>query len=170
MIGRQLRTILAGTALLGGCATADGPQFTAQTHKPTAGNALVYVYRPSTVIGFANMDVPIMHLDQRRLTRIRIGGALAIQVSPGQHTLSTTESLLGSDTGRIRGETKFSASSGSTLYFRYTETFASISAMPTPVGAVVTSTGNYRFEAVPEAEALTELAGTKPLELDKKSP
>jgi hypothetical protein len=153
--------------LLAGCASA-GPQLDPAANKPGPAGAMVYVYRPQTLIGIANMDVPIMHLDRRRLTRIRIGGYLAVPVPPGRHTLTTTESLLGSDTGRVRGETTFSVAAGSTLYLRYTESFKSFAAVPVATGAVVESTGNFRFEAVPEAEARAELASATPLEIDQK--
>jgi hypothetical protein len=139
--------------------------------KPVAGKSdrgvQLYVYRPFTLIGIANLDVPIIHLDGRRLTRIRIGGHLVVPVSTGVHRLATTESFLGSDTGRVRGETKFSAPAGSTIYLRYTESFASVTPIILPKGAFLESTGDYRFELVPESEALAELAKTKPLELDK---
>src|SRR5438105_1326680 len=114
--------MLAIAAFLAGCG-ATGSQFNPQANKPGPNTALVYVYRPQTLIGIGNPDVPITHLDKHRLARIRIGGSLAIPVSPGRHTLTTTESLLGSDTGKIRGETVFSVPAGTTLYLRYTESF-----------------------------------------------
>src|ERR1051326_1811941 len=62
-----------------------------------------------------------MHLDGQRLTRIRIRGYLAIPVPAGQHKLTTTESLLGNGTAKVRGETTFAVPAGSTVYLRYTE-------------------------------------------------
>jgi uncharacterized protein DUF2846 len=168
LVRQKLRAVVAGTLLLAGCAVTD-PQLKAEVRRPPAGGALLYVYRPQTLIGIANMDVPIMHLDKHRLARIRIGGYLAVPVSPGQHTLTTTESLLGSDTGKVRGETRFSVSAGSTLYLRYTESFKSFAAIPNPSGVVVESTGAFRFEVVPEAEARAEIADTKPLEVEKEN-
>jgi hypothetical protein len=108
-------------------------------------------------------------LDGQRLTRIRIGGQLVIPISPGRHKLTTTESLLGSDTGRVRGETTFTAPAGSTLYLRYTEGFKTFVPIVLPGGAFVESSGSYRFEPVPKSQALPELANTKPLELDRKA-
>ncbi|HEY2135314.1 MAG TPA: hypothetical protein VGH49_05465, partial [Xanthobacteraceae bacterium] len=90
----KLAAIFVGALLLAGCA-AGGPQFRAEANKPAAGRALLYIYRPHTLIGIANPDVSIVHLDGRRLTRIRIGGSLAVPVSPGQHTLTATQSMLG---------------------------------------------------------------------------
>ncbi len=161
--------LLMSTPLLFGC-VATGGQFQPEVNKPGANGALLYVYRPHTLIGIANADVPIMHLDGQRLTRIRIGGYLSIPVLPGRHKLTTTESLLGSDTGKVRGETTFSVRAGSTLYLRYTESFKTFVPVVLPAGAAVVSSGDYRFEYVPEAEALAELANTKPLELDQKNP
>lgn len=166
---RKLPTVLMGTSLLFGC-VATGAQFKPEANKPGTNGALLYVYRPYTLIGIANADVPIMHLDGQRLTRIRIGGYFNVPISPGRHKLTTTESLLGSDTGRVRGETTFSAPAGSTLYLRYTESFKSFVPIVLPVGVAVVSSGDYRFEYVPETEALTELADTKPLELDQRNP
>jgi len=127
------------------------------------------VYRPFTLIGIANIDVPFIHLDGQRLTRIRIGGHLVVPVSAGRHKLTTTESLLGSDTGRVRGETTFAIPAGSTLYLRYTEGFRTGVPIVLPGGAFLQSSGIYRFEPVPKSEALAELANTKPLELERKA-
>jgi len=96
-----------------------GGRFTPAS-KPATNGALLDVYRPYTFIGIGNADVAIMHLDGQRLARIRIGGYVNVPLSPGRQKLATTESLLGSDTGRVRGETTFSAPTGSTLYLRYT--------------------------------------------------
>jgi hypothetical protein len=95
-----------------------------------------------------------MHLDGQRLTRIRIGGYLNIPISVGQHKLATTESLLGGDTGKVRGETTFSVPPRSTLYLRYTESFKTFAPTVLPTGVAVAPSGDYRFEFVPEAEAL----------------
>jgi hypothetical protein len=164
----SLAVALLSMLLLSGCG-ATGTQFRAETIKLNANSALLYVYRPPALLGIGNADVPIMHLDGRRLTRIRIGGYLALPISPGRHKLITTESLLGSDTGKIRGETTFSVPPGSTLYLRYTESFRTFVPIPLPVGVVVISSGDFRFEFVPEAEAMAELANTKTLELDGES-
>jgi Protein of unknown function (DUF2846) len=155
--------------LLFSACTASGPQFKPESSKPDGGGAQVIVYRPQTFIGIANPDVPIIHLDGQRLTRIRIGGYVIVPVSAGQHKLTTTESLLGADTGRIRGQTTFVVPPGSTVYLRYTEAFKSFTATPLPKGTVVDSSGDFRFEPVPESEALGELARTTRLELDQKS-
>jgi len=139
----------------------------AQT-KPGGNSTRIYVYRPFTMIGIANFDVPFIHLDGRRLTRIRIGGYLVVPISPGRHKLTTTESLLGGDTGRVRGETTFTAPAGSTLYFRYTEGFKTFVPIVLPHGAFVESSGSFRFEPVQKSEALAELANTKPLEVERQ--
>ena len=159
--------VLMLVSLLVGC-VASGGDFHAELNKPEGGRARLYVYRTHTIIGIAAADVPIIHLDGRRLTRIRIGGYLMVPISPGQHELTTTESLLGSDTGKVRGETTFTASAGETIYLRYTEAFKSFTPILLPSGAIVESSGDYRFEPVPEAEALAELAKTKPLEVETK--
>jgi len=148
---------------LSGCG-ASGPQFAPDLVKPVPGRALVYVYRTDTLIGIGNADVSIMHLDGRRITRIRIGGHIAFPVTPGKHRLTTTESMLGDDTGKIRGETTFSVSAGSTAYFRYSETYKSFVPIVLPGVVIVHATANIGFEPVPQAEALAELAKTKRLE------
>jgi hypothetical protein len=152
--------LLAG--LLSGC-TASGTQFSPSSVGQVPGQALVYVYRSSTLIGVANADVPFLHLDGRQLTRIRIGGSIAAPISPGQHTLTTTESLLGSDTGKIRGKISFSTPAGSTLYLRYSEAFKSFVPIVTPGVVAVISSGSFSFEPVPAEQALRELADTKEL-------
>jgi Protein of unknown function (DUF2846) len=146
---------------------ATGTSFKPEVDKPQGNRALIYIYRPDTIIGVANADVPFIHLDGRQLARIRIGGYLAIPVTAGKHKLATTESVLGKDTGRVRGETIVTAPPGSTIYLRYTEGFKQITPIVLPVGIFVESVGDYRFEYVPEPEALAGIANTKTLEVDQ---
>jgi hypothetical protein len=157
-------TLVALLQLLGFAASAQ------QRTGPSSQAARLHVYRPSTLIGIGNLDVPFLHLDGKRLTRIRIGGRLSISVSPGKHRLTTTESLLGSDTGKIRGQAIVTVPPGATLYLRYTEGFGSFVPILLPKGVLVVSSGQFRFEAVPKSEALTEISGTQPLELEKRKP
>jgi hypothetical protein len=164
----QLAAFMIAVLSLFGC-PASSAQDQPGPNKPGGNRTLLYVYRSFTLIGIANFDVPFIHLDGQRLTRIRIGGHLVIPLSPGWHKLTTTESLLGCDTGRVRGETAFSAPAGSTLYLRYTEGFKTFVPTVLPGGAFVESSGNYRFEPVAKSEALAELAKTTPLELDRKA-
>ena len=138
-----------------------------QAAKPSAESAQLYVYRPSTLVGIGNLDVPFIHLDGRRLTRIRIGGHLSIAVFPGKHTLTTTESLFGSDTGKIRGQAVFAVPAGATLYLRYTEGFKTMMPIVLPKGAFLLSSGAYRFEAVAKSDALAEIAHTQPLAVER---
>lgn len=152
--------VLAAALLAAGCG-ASGEQFKLGAIKPPPGRALLYVYRPGTFVGIANADVAFLHLDGRRLGRIRIGGYLAVPISPGSHKVTTTESLLGNDTGKIKAETSFSARAGSTVYVRYTEGFSSFVPIILPKTTVVLSSTYSRFEAVPEGQALAELADTQ---------
>ena len=161
-MGKVLAAALAALLLFSGF-EASGQQPT----KPRSDGARLYVYRLSTLFGIANLDVPFIHLDGKRLTRIRIGGHLSVSVTPGQHKLTTTDSLFGSDTGKIRGQAIFAVPASTTLYLRYTEGFKSIMPIVLPKGAFVVSSGNYRFEAVPKSDALAEIANTQALELDR---
>jgi hypothetical protein len=157
--------VLAAALLLTGCG-ASGEQFKVGALKPTAGRALVYVYRPSTFVGIANSEVAFLHLDGRRLARIRIGGYLAVPVSPGQHKVTTTQSAGDADTGKVLSERSFSVHAGSTVYLKYTEGFSSFVPIILPKTAVVLSSLYHRFDAVPEREALAELAETQALQHD----
>lgn len=162
----MLKSLAAAAAialLLSGCG-ASGEQFKLGAIKPPPGRALLYVYRPGTIVGIGNADVAFLHLDGKRLARIRIGGYLAVPISPGQHKVKTTESLLGSDTGKIRAETTFSAQAGSTVYLRYTEGFSSFVPIMLPKTTVVLSSMYFRFEPVPERQALADLAETQAIE------
>jgi hypothetical protein len=155
--------VLAAALMLSGCG-ATGEQFKVGAIKPPSGRALLYVYRPNAFVGIANADVAFLHLDGRRLGRIRIGGYLAVPVSPGVHKLTTTQSIGGSDTGKVLGETGFSAKIGSSVYVRYSEGFSSFVPIPLPGATVVLSKTYHRFDQVHEREALTELADTKAIE------
>ncbi len=162
-----MRTLVAATLV----ALLQLSGFEASAQQSTASGssaARLYVYRPSTIIGIGNLDVPFLHLDGKRLTRIRIGGHLSVSVSPGKRKLTTTESLLGSDTGKIRGQAIVTVPPGATLYLRYTEGFGTFVPIPLPQGAVVLSSGQYRFEAISKSEAIVEMSGSQPLELEKR--
>lgn len=165
----RIMVLAAAIIILTACGTASGPQFQPELTKPQAGRARLYVYRPDTIIGMANADVSIIHLDGRRLARMRIGGSIVVPISPGQHKLTTTQSLLSGDTGRVLGATTFAAAPGATIYERYTEGLGNVTATVMPKGgAYFEGSGEYRFEQVPETEALAEIAKTKPLELETK--
>jgi hypothetical protein len=155
--------VLAAVLLLAGCG-ATGEQFKVGAMKPASGRALLYVYRPDTFIGIGNPDVAFLHLDGRRVARIRIGGYVAVPISPGQHKVTTTKASGGEDTGKVLSGKTFSVRAGSTVYLRYTEGFSSF--VPIMVGKVATviSSTYQRFETVPEREALAELAGTKSIQ------
>ena len=114
------------------------------------------VYRPYTFIGIGNADVPIMHFDGQPLARIRIGGYVNVPLSRRRHKLATAESLLGSDTGRVRGETVFSALA------ELHGILQDLCADRVSVGVPVIPSGDYRFACLPEAETLSELANTNP--------
>jgi hypothetical protein len=116
------------------------------------------------MVGIGNPDVAFLHLDGRRLARIRIGGYLAVPISPGQHKVTTTQSLGDSDTGKVLSERTFSAKAGSAVYLKYTEGFSSFVPIILPKTAVILSSMYQRFDAVPEREALAELAQTQALQ------
>ena len=158
----RLFGVLGIAVLLCGCG-ASGLQF-AQVAKPDRNKALLYVYREQTMIGIINGDVPFINLDGRRLARIRIGGYLAIPIAPGRHRLTTTESFLGKDTGKVRGETTFTVEAGTTAYLRYTESFTSVVPIVVPHVVIVATTSEFRFDPVPEGQALKELADTSALQ------
>jgi hypothetical protein len=162
--GRHVRRLAAFLTILLLMGCASGPEFKAELSRPDSGRALLYVYRPDTVIGIGNADVPFLHLDGQRLTRIRIGGHMPLPVSPGRHKLTTTESLLGNDTGKVRGETTVNVPAGATVYLRYTETIKSFVPIVLPGAVTVIMSGQFAFEPVPEPEALAELAKTRRLE------
>ena len=113
----KLGGFLLSFLILSGCG-ASGPQFAPDLVKPLPGRALVYVYRPDSLIGIANADVSIMHLDGRRITRIRIGGHIAFPATPGKHRLTTTESLLGDDTSADTGNASIRSGCSRTSFAR----------------------------------------------------
>jgi len=152
---------------LSGCG-ASGPQFKASPTPDASGNARLYVYRPDTMIGIINWDVPFIHLDDRPLTRIRIGGYLVVPVPAGRHTLKTTESFMGKDTGKVRGQTVFEVEAGSTVFMRYTEKFKTFRPIILPNVTVIDSNGDFRFEPVVEKAALEELKETELLDVEGK--
>ena len=143
---------------LAGC-VAVGPRFQPEA-PPSNDSALIYVYRASTFIGIANPDVPFLKLNGDVVGRMRIGGYIPLKVKAGRHALTTTESLFGSDTNRVRGEATVVVPSGVTLCLRYVESFDKFYPLPVPYGVVVVSSGDYRFIYVAEASAIPEISKT----------
>ena len=127
--------------------------------KSPGEKALIYVYRETSIIGIANFDVSFLHVDGRRVTRISMGGYIPITVSPGQHKLMTTQSLFGSDTGKIRGQATVMVPAGATMYLRYSEGYKSFVPIVLPGAAFVVSSHYYRFERVTASVAKNEMAG-----------
>lgn len=152
--------------LLTACGSV-GPAYKLQPQESSPSDeTLVYIYRPKTFVGILNFDVPFVSVDGHRLTRIRIGGYLSIPLKPGRHSIRTTESLFGRDTGNVRGQTDFEVKQGAQIYLRYTEKISNLAPIPVGNNVVVASSGTYRFEAVNEAEAQQDLADTERLELE----
>jgi hypothetical protein len=129
------------------------------TQKSVGETAVIYVYRETSIIGIANFDVSFLHVDGRRVTRISMGSYIPITVSPGQHKLITTQSLFGSDTGKIRGQATVSVPAGATVYLRYSEGYNSFVPVVVPGFVAVLSSHYYRFERVPGPEAKSAMAG-----------
>ena len=77
---------------------------------------MLYVYRPKTIIGIGNPDVSFVHLDGKPLTRLRIGGYLALPLKPGSHEILATTSLLGADTGNVRAKAIVNAPPGGKIF------------------------------------------------------
>ncbi|MET0651817.1 MAG: DUF2846 domain-containing protein [Hyphomicrobiaceae bacterium] len=161
---RSRFAVLLAAALLLVSFGAAVAQSTTDTSKAAQEKALIYVYRETSLIGIANLDVPFLHIDGRRLTRIRMGGFIPISVSPGQHKLTTTESLLGSDTGKVRGQATVTVPAGATVYLRYSESFKSITPIVLPAGVVVHSTGSFRFDPVTASTANSAMSGMSRLD------
>jgi hypothetical protein len=168
-LSTPLRTaLLALVLLLAGCGASGQPFSTASIAPPKSG-AMLYLYRPKTIIGIGNPDVSFVHLDGKPLTRLRIGGYLALPLKPGSHEILATTSLLGADTGNVRAKAVVNVPPAGRIFVRYSEAYKGFVPIILPkVGAVITQM-EFRFDEVPESEALGELADTKALELDKPS-
>jgi hypothetical protein len=117
------------------------------------------VYREKSMVGILNADGPFLHIDGRRLVRIKMGGYISIPVAPGQHKLTTTESLFGNDTGEVRGQAAVTVPAGMIVYLKYSETFKSMSSIILPSGVYFNSAGNYHFEFVAAPTAKSEMNG-----------
>jgi|GEM_PF-1120306 len=123
----------------------------------------IVIYRPNTFVGSANWDVPLLHLDGKTLTPMRINGYVVLPVDPGEHHLKTTEVLFGSDTGRIRGEIRLGLKQGTKVYLQYAESITSVVPIPSYQSVALVVSGAYSFQPVPPDVALKELAGTNRL-------
>jgi hypothetical protein len=163
----RLVAVLTLFLCLSGCVAYSGADFKAESSKLAGGRARLYIYRQVAYVGLGNGDVEIVHLDGRRLGRIWMHGFINTGIAPGQHTLTVTESLLGNDTGKVLGETSFSAAPGENIYFRYSAGYSTFIPIILPAGAAVISSGYYKFEHIAESEALPELNGMKQIEPER---
>jgi hypothetical protein len=142
LTGAVGRLVLGFAVVTAGCAS--GPPFQAAAPKPEA--ALLYLYRPSSIVGGGNHY--IVAVNGKAVARLSSGSYFALDQAPGQVVVSRqAASALGWGPGSIVGalegfvETdRFEAKNGQ----RYFVTF--------PAGKLVAS----------EAEALREMSGLEP--------
>jgi hypothetical protein len=136
--------LIALVALLVGCATG-GPPF--KPDSPSPGMGLLYLYRPSSMVGAGNHYVAA--INGKPTARLKSGSYLPVEVTPGTITISrlATSALgwgLGSIVGALEGfveTSKVEARPGQTYFIHF------------PRG---TRTDN-------EAEALADMAGSERL-------
>jgi len=105
-------------------------------------SATVYLYRTDVQYHSLNPERPFFYVDDKLVAKLGTGDFVKFQVSPGEHFLSSKESIVfmpGNESGRISGMFE----SGKTYYFRYSKDFSSVSS--TGVGFVVTDESSLTF-------------------------
>lgn len=136
-------------ALLTGC-SAGGKQF-AGIEAPATGFAKVYIYRPSAFI--QSGIYPDIELDSKLVGKLKNGGFLALQVSPGEHTLAITGNYLQWSHPNRSFPLTFEA--GKTYYYKL-QPFVSGGGV---VGGVYLANHGYSFAQITDEEiAVSELS------------
>ncbi len=118
------------------------------------------------MIGILSSQARFLNIDDRQVARLKLGGYIALPTTPGPHTITSTDfSTFGdANTGKVMASARFTMSTGSVRYFRYTEGFKSLTAIPINGTVVFTGDGEYHFEEVTPQVAMKELEDTKQLE------
>lgn len=137
--------------LLAGCSVATGKQFTRHS-TPAENEALIYIYRPRTLIGNANK--PEIRINQNSVGTLYAGGFLSKMVPLGQHNLTLTRDGKGHQWGYPDRSVNLPITRSGGFYFRYTPTMRSGGYS----GNQQIIIHSYKFEPVPEAAALEELS------------
>lgn len=137
--------------LLAGCSVATGKQF-ARHPTPTENEALIYIYRPHTLVG--NADKPDIRINQASIGTLYAGGFLRTMVPLGQHTLTLTKDSKGRQWSYPDRSVKLPIIRSGVVYLRYTPTMRSGGYS----GNQQIIIHSYKFEPVSEAGALEELS------------
>ncbi|MCZ6847014.1 MAG: DUF2846 domain-containing protein, partial [Alphaproteobacteria bacterium] len=141
--------------------TASGPAFTpVQLENPK--NALIYIYRSSTLFYSANPEIPILYVDDKRLLPLKIGGDTWASVEPGTHKILVRHSILGVPAFSL-GEVSISAEPGAIYYLKFSQQAGDI----VSYGTQVIVTANSKLRPVDETTGLSEIMKTKYLPSDQ---
>jgi surface antigen len=121
---------LLSALILAACGGASGPAF--KPEQTPRNFATVYVYRPHQMVGILSSKARYLNIDDRQVTRIKLGGYIALSTTPGPHTLTSTDfSTFGdTNTGKVMASARFTVTPGSVRCFRYTEGWKSLTAIP----------------------------------------
>ncbi len=109
--------------LISGCSSTD--KYQAPSDLAESNAAIVYLYRTDVLYHSLNPERPFFYLDDKLVAKLGTGSFVTFLVSPGQHTLTSKESILfvpSSESGKIAGT--FEA--GKEYYFRYSKEFSNI--------------------------------------------
>jgi hypothetical protein len=144
------RRVVLGCAalLLGGC-VATGPQFSGLRSEMGAGKALLYMYRPSAIVGSA---APLNVKINGEKHDIRNDGYIVVEVPAGPVSVNASWE------GVFPLTLNYTLKSGATYFVRYGSGFGDLW-LPLP-NAVVGST-KFQMGFVPEEQALKELPKMK---------
>jgi len=107
-----------------GCA-ATGGKYIEPKNLDNTNFSHITIYRTDVAYHSLNPENPFFYLDGKLVGKLGTGNSVTIKVAPGEHTLSSKESILfmpGSESGKLKG--KFEA--GKKYYFRYSKEFANV--------------------------------------------
>ena len=116
-----------------GCAST-GDKYIQPKHLNDTNSAQIIIYRTDVAYHSLNPEKPFFYLDDKFIGKLGTGDYISFNVAPGEHSLSTKNSILfmpGSENGRVKGQFK----SGETYYFRYSKEYVNV--VPTGTGFIM---------------------------------
>ena len=129
-LAMKLSWVLFVFMFVSGCATTSKDYI--ESKELNVGNsASVNIYRTDVAYHSLNPEKPFFYVDDMYIGKLGTGGIISIKLTPGEHILTSRESILfmpGGESGRVKG--MFSA--GEEYYFRYSKEFSSV--VPTGTG------------------------------------
>jgi len=122
--------VLFAFMFIAGCATTS-KDYVEPKELNDGNSAIVNIYRTDVAYHSLNPEKPFFYVDDMYIGKLGTGGSISIKLTPGEHALSSRESILFLPAGES-GSVKGTFSAGQKYYFRYSKEFTNV--VPTGTG------------------------------------